>query len=70
MSALPEGGACKAAQPKVQRHQCPSEGRALKNHNNMLKVFTVKYEEITESFNDEIMLNFCVFLRGLHQTSP
>jgi len=34
LSALPEGGACEAAQPEVQRHQCPSKGRALKSGEN------------------------------------
>ena len=45
-----------AAQPEVQAPIMPAVWRARKIHVNiMLKIFTLRYEEGTESFNDGAM---------------
>ena len=69
LSALPEGGACEAAQPKEQRWWSPPRGgrgnlavltlsKEYRNCvKNMLEMFRLKYEERTV-FDDNVMSYF------------
>jgi hypothetical protein len=44
--------------PAARRAQNFGSNKYVKKVTNMLKVFTLKYEERTESFNDSLMSNF------------
>jgi hypothetical protein len=44
--------------PAARRAQNFGSNKNVKKVTNMLKVFTLKYEERTESFNDSLMSNF------------